>query len=197
MVVTGMSSRPRTLDTFPVSRETPAGPMLCAGNELATAASKALGADMKFENISQSVPSTPMICATCAAWFHANSKADLVSGPRPSEYSKLSQRAIDRSCNTYWIISAWSARARPTISPRRHFMMSRENTPPNRTISSACTRMRFARAKGPSRIISRLNKSNPSVPAVKSLMPTVHRWPHCKLSFCSGVDSAWTRARPF
>ncbi|KAJ6438037.1 ATP-dependent bile acid permease [Purpureocillium lavendulum] len=29
------------------------GPMLCAGNELATAASKALGADMKFENISQ------------------------------------------------------------------------------------------------------------------------------------------------
>ncbi|GJN78620.1 hypothetical protein PLIIFM63780_002129 [Purpureocillium lilacinum] len=29
------------------------GPMLCAGDELATAASKALGADMKFENISQ------------------------------------------------------------------------------------------------------------------------------------------------
>ncbi|OAQ59089.1 hypothetical protein VFPFJ_11606 [Purpureocillium lilacinum] len=29
------------------------GPMLCAGNEPATAASKALGADMKFENISQ------------------------------------------------------------------------------------------------------------------------------------------------
>jgi len=32
--------------------------MLCAGNELATAASKALGVDMKFENISQSVLSS-------------------------------------------------------------------------------------------------------------------------------------------
>ena len=31
------------------------GPMLCAGNELATAASKALGTEMKFENISPSV----------------------------------------------------------------------------------------------------------------------------------------------
>jgi hypothetical protein len=29
------------------------GPMLCAGNELATAASQAMGVEMQFENISQ------------------------------------------------------------------------------------------------------------------------------------------------
>jgi hypothetical protein len=29
------------------------GPMLCAGNELATAASQAMGIEMQFENISQ------------------------------------------------------------------------------------------------------------------------------------------------
>ena len=36
--------------------------MLCAGNELATAASKALGTEMKFENISQSVISPIKWC---------------------------------------------------------------------------------------------------------------------------------------
>lgn len=55
MVITGLSPIPymaRRPDEYA------AGPMLCAGNELATAASKALGVDMKFENISQSVLSS-------------------------------------------------------------------------------------------------------------------------------------------
>jgi hypothetical protein len=33
--------------------------MLCAGKELAAAASKALGAELQFENISQYVPCQP------------------------------------------------------------------------------------------------------------------------------------------
>lgn len=39
------------------------GPLLCAGEELATAASQALGADMKFENISEYVHCAHLLCA--------------------------------------------------------------------------------------------------------------------------------------
>lgn len=46
-----MSSRLYILNTFLVLRETPIGLMLYAGNELTTAASKALSANIKFENI--------------------------------------------------------------------------------------------------------------------------------------------------
>ena len=50
MVVTGESYSLRTLKTQLTIR---LGPMLCAGEELATAATQALGAQMQFDDISQ------------------------------------------------------------------------------------------------------------------------------------------------
>ena len=49
------------------------GPMLCAGNELATAASKALGTEMKFENISPSV-------IAAVKWGRYNGKLTSIQG---------------------------------------------------------------------------------------------------------------------
>jgi hypothetical protein len=89
------------------------GPMLCAGKELAEAASKALGQTMEFENISESVThqrnSNPFMLTSCP-------------GVRLSEFCAIRPTSMIRRKSTSSSTTAWYVKGRPTILRQRLFM---------------------------------------------------------------------------
>jgi hypothetical protein len=135
MVVTGSASRCQLgnpLERF--ANELAAGPKLCAGEELATAASKALGTDMAFENISEFVAHVIQ-----PQWNLG--RLMTISGVRQSVSSLLNLTLINPNSSTCLSTTALFARVRQTTLPQLHSTTSRESIRQSLMSSSKCIKM--------------------------------------------------------
>lgn len=139
MVVTGAVTIITHLLMQKLTNTLSSGPMLAAGNELATAASEALGIEMKFEDISVYVHPPKLASSLSPKILRLINSTE----PRRSVSSSRSRTATSRSCSISSSTTVSCVKARQTTSPRQPFTTLQEGTRPSPTNSSACIRTSY------------------------------------------------------
>jgi hypothetical protein len=139
MTLTGMFAPLLSLSSE--KRLTTTGPALLNGDELARAASGALGTDMKFEDISEYVASVTLNPPLRLGLTETDMK------PRRSSGARRIPTIVRFSSYLNTIRS--SVRARRTMLPRRHSAMSLRMSPSSHQISSGLILRSLSRRRGP------------------------------------------------